>query len=336
MKRIALFLAVAAVLLLAVALGRKYLLGGLLENWFGSWSEGTRNLLSVIVTIVIMIPFIYALTMRTASLRKSQSALIQMRHSNMWPILSIDILRMLIAAAFILAVITSQYSLSWIVIILIAAALVLFTLLIQRTLSDHFKMEDLFFENLSANEEREKKRSPITASVRENLDKYNVHIEAVTLSPDSLFAGKELRNLPFRKKVQVNIINITRGSQSIVIPSGDTPVYPYDVLLAVGTEQQLDEFREIMRGEITDINPGYKGETGVKEEKFVIRPIVIDDASFMSGKTLRELSLRSQGCMVICFLRNGELITNPSPDEPLLKDDLVWIAGLESSVGKLG
>ena len=324
------------ILLLAVSLGRKYLLGGLLESWFGNWSEDTRNLLSVIVTIVIMIPFIYALTMRSASLKKGQSALIQMRHSNMWPILSIDILRMLIAAAFILAVITSQYSLSWIVIILIAAALVLFTLLIQRTLSDHFKMEDLFFENLSANEEREKKRAPITASVRENLDKYNVHIEAVTLSPDSQFVGKELRSLPFRKKVQVNIINISRGSQSIVIPSGDTPVYPYDVLLAVGTEQQLDEFREIMKGEVTDITPGYKGEAGSKEEKFVIRPIVVDDASFMSGKTLRELSLRSQGCMVICFLRNGEMITNPSPDEPLLKDDLVWVAGLESSVGKLG
>ena len=197
-------------------------------------------------------------------------------------------------------------------------------------------MEDLFFENLSANEEREKKRAPITASVRENLDKYNVHIEAVTLSPDSQFVGKELRSLPFRKKVQVNIINISRGSQSIVIPSGDTPVYPYDVLLAVGTEQQLDEFREIMKGEVTDITPGYKGEAGSKEEKFVIRPIVVDDASFMSGKTLRELSLRSQGCMVICFLRNGEMITNPSPDEPLLKDDLVWVAGLESSVGKLG
>ena len=53
-------------------------------------------------------------------------------------------------------------------------------------------------------------------------------------------------------------------------------------------------------------------------------------------KTLRELSLRGLGCMVICYLRDGELVTNPSPDEPLMKDDLVWLAGLKSSLGKLG
>ena len=325
-----------SVLLLAILMGSKLFLGNLLENWFGSWSGNARNLLSVVVTIVIMSPFLYALTMRSAGLKKGQAILTQMRHSNIWTVLAIDILRILLAVTFILAVITSHYSLSWTVILLIVVALILFTIVIRHTLSDRFKMEERFFENLSANEEREKKRAPITTSVRENLDKYNVHIEAVTLSPDSRFVGKELRSLPFRKKVQVNIIKITRGSQSIVIPSGDTPIYPYDRLLAVGTEEQLNEFRQIMKGEVTDITPGFRRENEEKEEEFVIRPIEIDDTSFMNGKTLRELSLRGQGCMVICFLRDGEMHTNPSPDEPLLKGDLVWIAGLASSVGNLG
>lgn len=324
------------ILLLAIFMGGDLFLGKFLEGRFGAWSPETRKLLSVVITIAVMIPFLYGLTLRNSSIRKGQSDLVKMRHSNMWTIMSIDILRILIAVAFILAVITEHYSLSWVVILLIVIALASFAFVIQNTLSNRFTMEDRFFENLGANEEREKKLSPITTSVRENLDKYNVHIESVTLSPDSQFVGQELRHLPFRKHVQVNIVKISRGSQSIVIPSGDTPVYPYDTLLAVGTEQQLNDFREIMKGEVTDINPGYKGEGALEDEEFVIRPILVDDVSFMNGKTLRELSLRGLGCMVICYLRDGELVTNPSPDEPLMKDDLVWLAGLKSSLGKLG
>ena len=324
------------ILLLAIFMGGDLFLGKFLESKFAAWSPETRKLLSVVITMVVMIPFLYGLTLRNSSIRKGQSDLVKMRHSNMWTIMSIDILRILIAVAFILAVITEHYSLSWVVILLIVIALASFAFVIQHTLSSRFTMEDRFFENLGANEEREKKLSPITTSVRENLDKYNVHIESVTLSPDSQFVGQELRHLPFRKHVQVNIVKISRGSQSIVIPSGDTPVYPYDTLLAVGTEQQLNDFREIMKGEVTDFNPGYKGEGAVEDEEFVIRPILVDDVSFMNGKTLRELSLRGLGCMVICYLRDGELVTNPSPDEPLMKDDLVWLAGLKSSLGKLG
>ena len=324
------------ILLLAIFMGGDLFLGKFLEGRFGAWSPETRKLLSVVITIAVMIPFLYGLTLRNSSIRKGQLDLVKMRHSNMWTIMSIDILRILIAVAFILAVITEHYSLSWVVLLLIVIALASFAFVIQNTLSNRFTMEDRFFENLGANEEREKKLSPITASVRENLDKYNVHIESVTLSPDSRFVGQELRHLPFRKHVQVNIVKISRGSQSIVIPSGDTPVYPYDTLLAVGTEQQLNDFREIMKGEVTDINPGYKGEGALEDEEFVIRPILVDDTSFMNGKTLRELSLRGLGCMVICYLRDGELVTNPSPDEPLMKDDLVWLAGLKSSLGKLG
>jgi uncharacterized protein with PhoU and TrkA domain len=90
-----------------------------------------------------------------------------------------------------------------------------------------------------------------------------------------------------------------------------------------------------MKDEITDVQIGFRSEYSSPSEEFVIRPYVVDEKSFMNGKTLREMSLRNMGCMVICFLRDNELHTNPSPDEPILQDDLVWIAGQESSVGKL-
>ena len=53
---------------------------------------------------------------------------------------------------------------------------------------------------------------------------------------------------------------------------------------------------------------------------------------FISGKTLREANLRKSGCMLISYMRDGVLVTNPKPDEPLLAGDSVWLAGEKSSV----
>ena len=43
--------------------------------------------------------------------------------------------------------------------------------------------------------------------------------------------------------------------------------------------------------------------------------------------------MRAAGCAVICYLRDGKLISNPSPDEAFQPGDLVWTAGGEERLG---
>ena len=82
-----------------------------------------------------------------------------------------------------------------------------------------------------------------------------------------------------------------------------------------------------MDGHLTDVRPRFNEEAGTEEEPFVVRPVEVTPASIFCGKSLRELQMRSAGCAVICYLRDGRLVANPSPDDTFAEGDLVWTAG---------
>lgn len=131
--------------------------------------------------------------------------------------------------------------------------------------------------------------------------------------------------MPFRHRSGVNIVKIQRGNNSITIPSGDEMIMPGDLLLAVGTNTQLENFNKIMDESIIH-------EKNVKNEEFCVSRISIGNGSVMNGKTLRELDMRKASCMVVSIMRNGKLITNPEADFRLQENDSVWLAGEKSSI----
>ena len=320
------------IMLLAIFIASKRIFAAINPTWLSSWSETARALFETGVTLVVMAPFLYGLTLSTSKMNHDIQALIKDRHSNLWTILSLDIIRIATALAITLSVITSHFNLSWWVILLILVAIAISAIPFRRLMRKHVHLEDRFMSNLEATDRRERQRAPVTSTIRETLEKYNVHSENVILSPDSDYVGKALRELPFRGSAGVNIVKIARGSKSIIIPSADTKVYPYDRLLAVGTEDQLEEFRAMMKNEVASEAPGFPGLPSGDDESFVVRPVEVTEASMLYGRCLRNLKMRSHGCMVICFLRDGQLVTNPSPDDPFQTGDLVWMAGEEASI----
>ena len=325
-KKYLLRVGIYTVLLVAISIGGSAALDYLVAKLVPSWSENLKNILETAILLVVMVPFLYGLTSTTASMNADTKALLEDRHSNAWTLLSMDLIRLGISIAFIITVITAHFDLSWKLILLLIFIVAVSAIPIRLLLRRHIHMEERFMANLGATEQRERRRSPVTVTVRENLEKYNVHIESVYLAPESQFVGKSLRELPFRGSAGVNIIKIQRGSTGIIIPSGETRVYPYDRILAVGTEQQLEEFRRIMKDDIVT-PPAGLGAAASDESAFAVTPVELTADSTITGKTLRELKLRSHAIMVICVLRDGALISNPSPDEPFLAGDLVWIAG---------
>jgi CPA2 family monovalent cation:H+ antiporter-2 len=323
------------VLLLAIFFASRSFLGPGIDRWLPSWSQTARSLVVTLITLVVMAPFLYGMTSSNRSMNSDIQTLIKDRHSNIWTIMSLDLIRIFIAIAIVITVITSHFVLSWAVILLLAVTIILSAIPLRRLMRKHVHLEERFFSNLEATDKRDRQRAPVTTTVRENLEKYNVHIEDVILSPDSQYVGKALKDLPFRGEAGVNIIKIARGSKSITIPSADAKVYPFDRLLAVGTEAQLQVFRDLMKDEITAVQPVIPGALSPEDESFVVRPVEILEGSPMFGKSLRALKMRSRGCMAICVLRDGALITNPSPDEPFRSGDLVWLAGENASIASV-
>mgnify|MGYP003311491879 FL=1 len=167
--------------------------------------------------------------------------------------------------------------------------------------------------------------APVAATINDAMSGYDVNLRSVIVSQDFQYAGKTLREMPFRHHSGVNIVKIQRGSRSITIPSGNEMVMPGDHLLAVGTNAQLESFNKI-------INENIIHRTNVNDEEFCVSQVTVGDTSVMNGKTLRELDMRKASCMVVSVMRNGKLITNPEADFRLQEDDSVSLAGEKSSI----
>ncbi len=305
----------------------------ILAKWLTSWGQNARNILAVVLTVLAQAPFIYGLTSTGPGMHVSQTKLVKNRKSNAWPLLSLDLLRLGIAFMCILLSITAHFELSMTEIIFILLVFVLAYYPLRKILNRFIHIEQRFLENLNATDERAAKRAPVTHSVKAKLEKYNVGTEMVIISPDSQYVGLTLREMPFRHTSGVNIIKIQRGTQSIVVPAGGERIYPFDRLLAVGTREQLDSFLSIMEGEITQQSPADFYASSDDNSEFIVQPVTLDNAhSLIVGKTLRDLDMRSYGCMIICVLRGNELITNPKAEFRFETGDLLWFAGAKNSL----
>ena len=313
-----------SVMLIAILIGSRLYLDKLAAQWLGGWSEFARNLTVTLLTLAVMAPFLYGLAVTNGSIRKPAQKLLKEKPANKWPILTLMLLRIFIGIAFVLLVIVDHFDLAgWTMLLIIFAAFAFFW--IAKTSVHRFGgLEERFIANFNEKEELLRRKNPVTSKVSETMAGYDVHLEPITISPDYEHIGKTLRELPFRHAAGINILKISRGTQNILIPAGEERIYPGDRLLAVGTTAQIEAF-------VSSIREGIKTHDEDNED-FAIERLELTEESYLTGKTLREADLRRSGCMVISYLRNGVLVTNPKPDEPLLAGDSVWLAGVKSSV----
>ena len=322
-------IALYSIVLIAILIGSHTFLDKLLDRVMGGLDPTLIKWTGVVLTLVVMAPFLYGLSVQRGSLQDHVHKLLQEKDSNKWPILSLMILRLLLAVTFILVFISSKFDLSWWAVLLIVVA----TLILLRILPRYIKLsglEDRFISNLNAREMETRRKAPVTTTIREKLSGYDVHIDSFYISPDSSYIGQRLRDIPFRSTTGVNIVKIVRGSRSILIPNGDECVYPYDRVLAVGTSAQIADFAKMMEHEVVDPS-SLHFDASEKDRDFSVEIIPVTESSYMFDKALKDLSMRESGCMVLSVLRDNEFITNPKADFRFRAGDSVWIAGEKKS-----
>ena len=150
---------------------------------------------------------------------------------------------------------------------------------------------------------------------------HDVAAENVIISPNSEYAGKQLREIPFRQKYGINIAKVVRGSRRILVPSPDEYIYPYDEVLAIGTRQEVTHFVEDMAAE--DLRNADSYET----DDFVLDSFELQKGCHLDGKVLRDTNMRQKGCMVVGVERDGLSLMSPKPDFQFQAGDFVWLAG---------
>lgn len=311
------------VILTAIVMGSQLYLTGLVTKIMPNSSEVLRSTVCVIVTLAVMSPFIVGIAISGTNIARSSEKLLKEQDTNAWPVIALAFLRIFIAMGFVLFVIVTHFELSFMIVLLILAVGVAFFFFARKYLSRMSLIEKVFISNLNEKENRERELSPVASTVSDNFSGFDVHTEIFEISQESSYAGKTLREMPFRHTSGANVVKIIRGKKNILIPSGNEMLFPMDKLLAVGTTLQLETMRTALE----------EGEQPVpiKEYRFELESITLTANSFLTGKTLREAEMRSYGCMVISFLRGDRFETNPKPDFRFQEGDVVWVAGEKSA-----
>ena len=329
LKELGLRVLLYGVILIAIDLGSHLFLDKFLNSRLDGLTPIARNIISVVITLVVMSPFLVGIAISGNDINRSSIKLIKVKQANIWPVISLALLRILLAMGFVVSVIASHFNLAFWTILLILAAGVAFFFIGRRSISKFTIVEDRFMANLNEKEQRQRRMTPVTSSVSDKMSRYNVKTDMITISADSLYAGQKLKDLPFRHKSGVNIVKIIRGSRSIMIPTGDEMIFPTDKLLAVGTKEQLTEFRKDMAENV--YVPDQTESDTLAPRQFDLESITLKADSWLTGKTLSETDMRSYGCMVISVVSDGQVTTNPKPDYRFKEGDVVWLAGEKSA-----
>jgi monovalent cation:H+ antiporter-2, CPA2 family len=116
---------------------------------------------------------------------------------------------------------------------------------------------------------------------------------------------------------------IKRGDNyTIPAPSRFEKIYPGDVLFIIGTDEQIDKFKNFIElpGEDNTDLPGTR--------EVILKKITAKEVSALLDKTIRESGIREKtNGLVVGIERKGRRILNPASETIFESEDKIWIVG---------
>ncbi len=279
----------------------------------------TGTIMSIILTLILMVPFIWALAIRRIK-KECYANLWLNRKLNRGPLIAIEITRIAIAVILVGILINIYFSLSVAFIIAVLAMAVATVLFNQKLQMFYERLETRFLSNLN---ERE-----MSKVVKNEITPWDAHLATFEVHPEFKSSGKQLQELRLREKYGVNIALIERGKISIVTPDRYERVYPGDKLSIIGTDDQLAGIEGVF-----DSPAKEDGEPRVQEDEIVLQNFTVAKDSRLQGKTIRSSGIREDAkALVVGFERNGQRFLNPESTVSLMEGDIVWVVGIKEKL----
>ena len=314
-KNIVIYLAIIIAVVFIAFFASSFIMKYVGQPWSGA--------ISTALSLVLLSPFLWAMGFKH-TLVKTTHKLMDANKFNKTLILIVFILRFVIVGVISYFVIRHFLNgffwprlgvgSPWYQLINIGFALV-FTMLL-RVLSPAMKfykrIEDRFTDNLN------KRQSMQVFTIPEILQE-NCHLQKMTLSPDSDYSGKLIKDTDFRDNYNVSVVSVERGKQLFELPKSDFQLFPYDKITFVGHEDHLRLL--LSKVEVFDEQLIQEHEDSeVDLYKVEVRP-----QSPYVGVALMDSGLAEKlDAMVIAIERDGHFILNPSARITFQPADLVW------------
>lgn len=287
------------------------------------------NLAMCLATLLLMTPFLWALISNKYNSSAIFLKLWEDENYNHGRLVALVLFRVSVAIFFISAVVISYFHLNIGIGVVIAVAVVALILILREDLTQYSRLETHFLTNLNLREEVAKKHHPLKTSFNSEFNNKDIELTSVLVSPYSRHIGKSLGELSFRQKFGVNVVVIVRGDLKIYIPKSSERIYPQDKLAVVGTDQQLQKFRDEIESP--------QGVPGTEEmyQEMNLHSFTVNEAFHFLDKSIVQSRLGEKyDSIVVAIERNGELVPLDK-DATFLLGDLVWFVGEREKIRQL-
>lgn len=151
----------------------------------------------------------------------------------------------------------------------------------------------------------------------------DLHQAFIEVGPSSGFVGDKLKDSGLRRDYGVSVSSIQRGNDLMPLPSGETRIFPGDILGVIGTDEQIKKLND-------DIEMERKAVATRETEKpqVELTNLRLSDKSPIVGIPLKDTDIRHKYySMLVKIFREDEGYLQPNPDLVLHPGDLVWLVG---------
>ena len=299
-----------SVILIAIILVSKLFLYPTLDYLLGRFG----HLVSTIITLTVMGPFLVALSF--SNLKKDEKLKLHASASFYdVPLVALRIVRYILALFFLVYFFGQYYpsTVAWLVgvgcfiLILVFAS----TKLFKR----YKKMEKRFIDNLNI---RENMKSGKNNNLVDDL-----HQAFVEVGQATTFVGDRLKDSGLRRDYGLSVSSIQRGLDFMPLPSGETRIFPGDVLGVIGTDEQIKKLNDDIETEKKAYEMTDKERPQVELTNLRLTP-----KSPIIGMPLSKAGLRERYfTLLLKIYRDKEGYLQPTPSTVLEAGDIVWIVG---------
>lgn len=289
------------------------------------------RILGAALTIAAIAPFLRAMIMKKNRSEEFKSLWSDSRFNHA-PLISIILLRIVIAIGFIVFIIENLFRASAALMVGIAIIVVCAMILSRFLKKQSIVLERTFVRNLHYKEIQQEYLGEKQPEYAGRLLDRDLHLSDFLIPAESAWAGKTLRELDLGKKYDVHVASIIRGKHRLNIPDGNTCIFPNDLIQVIGTDEQLSLFASVAEKAIHT----YDGEDFGKHEMKLKQFVVAKDSPFV-GHSIIECGIRNKyHCLVVGIESAGEdVLRTPQVHMPLKEDDVVWVVGEEDDLNQL-
>ena len=266
---------------------------------------------TMLVSLSAMAPFLLAMTY-PASKQTERNRLRACNARFDVPLIAMTVVRLLIAMAIIVYLLSSIYSMAVGWTLGVALFIVMMLSFSKRIKERLEKIETRFMDNLN---ERELRKT----GAKNNLVA-NMHLAYMTVGYDCPFVGERLKNSGLRKKFGVSVSSIQRGSNFIMVPDADARLFPGDILGVIGTDEEIQRLIPVVEASEETVS-------ATSSEDVRLTSVRLSDNSPLDGLTVASSRLREDYEALLVAVQRGDSYTQPYPDLRFEHGDVLWLVG---------